>query len=92
MPTYTLKDRPDKDTIQLQSIGHVVGEPARNIKAGDTLMWNFGHTENVLSIVRETNSFVIILTEYRSGLGVLNKGERKLKKDRLVCILKNKPQ
>lgn len=83
---YATKQRPDKDTITLQSIGHVVGEPAINVKQGDILMWNFGHTENVLSIVGETKSFITILSESNSGY----KGERRLKKDRLVCILKNK--
>ena len=39
---YTLVKHPQKNTRQLQGIGNVVGEEAKNIKVGDVLMWNFG--------------------------------------------------
>jgi hypothetical protein len=81
---YTLKKYPGSDTISLQGVGHVIGRPAVEVKAGDTLMWNFGEKETVLSVLSETVHFVTIqIQSSRSGYV----GTRKLKKDRLVCIL-----
>lgn len=80
---YTLKKYPGSDTISLQGVGHVIGRPAVEVKAGDILMWNFGEKESVLSVLSETAHFVTIQMQSRSGYV----GTRKLKKDRLVCIL-----
>jgi hypothetical protein len=41
---YTKLKTETKNSIRLQSIGLVQGEPAENIKVGDVLMWNFGKT------------------------------------------------
>ena len=80
---YELSRHATSQTIQLQSIGHVIGEPAKNIKKGDFLMWNFGSQSEVLEIIKETKSFVTI--KVKSGDYI---GERKFGKERLVCILK----
>ncbi|WP_114752278.1 hypothetical protein [Pleomorphovibrio marinus] len=81
---YQVSNTAQANTIQLQSVGHVIGEPSINVKPGNVLMWNFGETEKVIEITGETPSFIKILIESKSGF----RGERKLKKSRLVCILK----
>lgn len=73
-----------KNAMRLQSIGLVQGTPAKEIKQGDYLMWNFGHTTKVNRIVSQTpKTLVIEETDTQSGKIY----ERKMTKDRLVCIL-----
>lgn len=72
------------NTIQLQSIGHVLGTPAGEIKKGDTLMWNFGTTSVVSEILKQTEKTIVIAESYDGKIY-----ERKLSKKRLVCILQN---
>jgi hypothetical protein len=79
---YAVKKHKDVDTLQLQSIGHVVGQPAENIKVGDNLMWNFGGIETVLSIDKSTEKMISITVLYEG-----KEYKRGLKKSRLVCIL-----
>lgn len=70
-------------TIQLQSIGRRNATEAKNIKVGDTLIWNFGYTTKVLEIVKETACTIVIrtLNEFNG-----NTYERRLGKERLVAI------
>ncbi len=42
------------ENIQLQSIGRVPAVPLSDVQPGDTLMWNFGHTTEVVSVTRVT--------------------------------------
>lgn len=81
---YQLSRVATSQTLQLQSIGHVVGEPAENIKLNDSLMWNFGEIETVVEVLQPTKAFVSV--KVKSKCGTI--GTRKLKKSRLVCILK----
>lgn len=80
---YATRTAAASDTLQLQSIGHVIGTPAANVTAGAFLMWNFGSTEEVLEIVKTTAASIVIKVKGKSG----NVGERRLMKARLVCIL-----
>ena len=74
---YESKKYPDATTVTLQSVGHVVGEPAENVKKGDFLMWNFGAKEEVVEILNETKCFVTIrIKSCRSTF----EGSRTLKK------------
>lgn len=82
---YQTRPAAASDTLQLQSVGHVVGQPAENIKAGAFLMWNFGAVEEVLEVVKSTSASIVIRIKSRSGYV----GERRLMKKRLVCILSN---
>lgn len=77
---YQVSPVATKETLQLQSVGHVIGEPAINVKTGDFLLWNFGISEQVIGMGKETKHFVT---------AIFKGGQRKLKKDRLVCILKD---
>lgn len=70
--------------MRLIEIGLVLGTPASEVKAGDLLMWNYGHTSQVNSIVKETTkTLTISVTETKSQKVF----ERKLYKNRLVCLL-----
>lgn len=82
---YQLSRVATGQTLQLQSIGHVIGQPAENIKLNDSLMWNFGEIETVIEVLEPTKAFVVIKCRSKSGY----EGVRKLKKSRLVCILKD---
>lgn len=70
-------------TIQLQSIGKRKATEAKNIKVGDTLIWNFGHTEKVTSISysksRKTMFLEIMCESGWTGI-------RRISTERLVAI------
>lgn len=80
---YTSVSKDSKNSMTLQSIGHVLGTPANEIKIGDNLMWNFGSVEVVSDILKETDKMIVVSILYNG-----NFYERKLLKKRLVCILK----
>ena len=82
---YTLVNETATNAMRLQSIGNVLGTPAREIKKGDILMWNFGSKGEVLEIVNETPK-TITIKEKQVGASYVH--ERKMTKSRLVCILK----
>ena len=80
---YTLVNATAENTMRLLSIGNVLGSPAKEIKKGDKLMWNFGAVELVNDILKETAKMIVVSISYKGNLY-----ERKLAKNRLVCILK----
>ena len=69
-------------TIHLQGIGKREASFASEIKAGDTLIWNFGESERVLSINKETTSVIWILLQSITG----ETRTIKMLKSRLVAI------
>lgn len=83
---YQLVNEGTKNAMRLQSIGLVLGTHAAEIKEGDFLMWNFGSVYVINSILRETEKMIVISTSPKGSSKVY---EQKLKKDRLVCVLKN---
>lgn len=68
------------DTTYLQGLGHVKGTPASELKPGDLMVWNAGVTTELVSIDKETKSFIWITERYKG-----QNFERKLKKDRIVA-------
>lgn len=82
---YATRPAAASDTLQLQSIGHVIGRPASEITKGASLMWNFGSVEEVVEIVKTTAASIVIMIKSKGGYV----GERRLMKKRLVCILEN---
>jgi hypothetical protein len=82
---YQLSSHPTKETVSLQSVGHVIGEPAKNLKVGSVTMWNFGSTSTVIEIVSETAQFLNVKFKSDNSDYI---GMRRLKKDRLIVILK----
>lgn len=81
--TYQRFNYPQNNTLQLQSVGHVLGTPAGELKVGDSLMWNFGSTSTVEKIVKQTAKTIWISEKYEDGKSY----ERRLLKTRLVCRL-----
>jgi hypothetical protein len=69
--------------MRLQSIGIVKGTPAREIKIGDRLMWNFGETTIVKSVELSKTGKTLSIVEESNGKDY----SRKLGVERLVCIL-----
>ena len=45
-------------TIHLQFIGKLQAKPAKEIKLNDAIIYNYGETSKVLSIIRETNKSI----------------------------------
>lgn len=81
----TVRSYPTKNTVQLQSVGHVVGTVASELKIGDTMVWNWGGTSTIKKLLKETNCFLTFQTEAENMNGVLELYERRLKKTRLVA-------
>ena len=69
--------------IQLIGYGLCDAQPAKTIKPGDTLMWNYGVKSVVESIEKETPKQIVIKERYQSGKSYI----RRMGKERLVCIL-----
>lgn len=69
--------------IQLIGCGWVDAQPAKNLKPGDTLMWNYGVTSVVDSIEKETPKQIVIKERAKSGKIYT----RRIGKERLVCII-----
>lgn len=68
--------------IRLIGVDCKVAKPAAEIKVGDILLWNYGDTSEVLEIVRETRTQIVIRTRNNNhGL----RSERRLVKKRLVA-------
>lgn len=80
---YTTLRQPTSETVTLQSIGHVLGTPASELKTGDKMMWNFGTVTTVGKILKETAKSIVI--EDIAGDGKVY--ERMLRKNRLVVKL-----
>jgi len=68
--------------VWLQFHGWQKGKPAGEIKPGDILMWNYGHTSEVLSIVKETAKTITITNKCDSGYI----SDVRFNKTRLVAI------
>ncbi len=79
---YTRVNQSTPQSMRLQSVGWVQGQPAANIKKGDFLMWNFGSKSEV-SEVRQIGTKFVEIDVYHDG----KLYKRKLLKTRLVCIL-----
>lgn len=69
--------------IQLIGYGWVDAQPAKNVKQGDILMWNYGVTSVVESIEKEAPKQIVIKERYQSGKSYT----RRMGKERLVCII-----
>jgi hypothetical protein len=69
--------------MRLQGIGIVKGTPAKEIRIGDRLMWNFGGTTIVKSVELSKTGKTLSIVEEDRGKDY----SRKLGAERLVCIL-----
>lgn len=71
------------EKIKLQAIGEVPAIKAEEIKVGDTLVWNFGHSYDVVSIQEASPKFLYI-EERDQKTGKVY--QRRIKKNRLVGV------
>jgi hypothetical protein len=69
--------------IHLIGYGMVNAKPAKEVKKGDTLVWNYGVTSIVDSILRETPTQIVIEERYESGKTYT----RRMGKERLVGVM-----
>ena len=72
--------------IHLQGMGMVDAIPAKDIKLGDVLVWNYGQTSFVRQILKETKTQIVIQTLCGDG----NLYKRRLSKNSLVGIQTSK--
>ena len=83
VPTKKQKRFIMTNTIKLQGLKEMPAQPAKNIKVGDFLIWNFGHEVEVIELIKETAKTIVIKTkDVLTG----NIHERRLFKIRLVAI------
>ena len=71
-------------TITLQGLGTFKAQFASEIKANDTLAWNYGETSLVLEVIKENEKSIWIKEQAKSGKTY----ERRFLKTRPVAILK----
>lgn len=48
-------------SIHLQGIGQFTAKPASDLKIGDTTVWNYGHTAEVISVRAQGKSIYVAL-------------------------------
>lgn len=79
--------------IQLQSIGRKNAIPAKELKVGDVLIWNFGGREKVVSITpSKTGKSLTVGIKYKSFLDKKEKlSKRRLNSNTLVATEKLNP-
>jgi hypothetical protein len=74
-------------TIHLQGIGRVPAITAELLKAGDVIVYNYGHTAKVLSTRPVSARYIEAYVESQISTGGSGKVYVvKLKKDRLVAV------
>lgn len=61
----------------------VNAKPAKEVKKGDTLVWNYGITSVVEAVVKETPKQIVISERYDSGKSYT----RRMVKERLVGVM-----
>lgn len=86
--TYYAVSPQHPNAMLLQSVGWVQGTPAKELKEGSYIMWNFGSIYIVNKIDKITEHFLHIKTSSIDGKNPVY--SQRLKKDRLICLLKSK--
>jgi len=79
---YQITQTAEANTVQLQSIGHVVGTPAGELKVGDYMMYNFGSISVVTEIVKETPKSIWVREK---SIKSHYEGVRQMLKSRIVA-------
>ena len=77
-----------QNTIQLQYVGKVNAKPVQDFKIGEKMMWNYGFTSEIISIVKETPKQIILEMNSVSPEGKKSEGthRRRMQKTRLAAI------
>ena len=53
--------------VRIQSIGMCEGTPAKELKVGDKLLWNFGYISEVIEITKTTNESIFTILKCEDG-------------------------
>lgn len=78
-------------TIKLQGIsGQQTGTPAKYLKVGDIIIWNYGYKSEVVELIQSKTGKTItfMLKSFESG----NINSRKIGAERLVVVEKKKEE
>ena len=52
-------------TIHLQGIGEKPAIPAKELKIGDVTIWNYGFTETIIGILKQTTNSIVFQIKRR---------------------------
>lgn len=81
--------RDGRKWVHLQSVGKVEAKPAQEFEVGEYMMWNFGNVSKIISILKETKSFItfeVLCPDCWGDWAEAKTYERKTKKEKLVAI------
>jgi hypothetical protein len=74
-------------TTWLQGVGAVFGKPAGELRPGDVVAWNFGHTSHVSAVIKETAATITV--EFAADEHYAQTHQRTFKKGRVVAVQMN---
>ena len=69
-------------TIHLQGIGEKPAILAKELKIGDVTIWNYGFTETIIGILKQTPKSIVFQIKSNNTDYI---GQRRLSKNRLVA-------
>ena len=72
-------------TIHLQGIGEKPAIPAKELKIGDVTIWNYGFTETIIGILKQTTKSIVFQIK-SNNTGYI--GQRRIYKNTLVAKMK----
>lgn len=74
-------------SLWLQGIGDTCGVYAKELVKGDMTIWNFGHTNEVVSVTpSKSGKTVTVVLRYKDVRDEWQESPRKLKADRVVGV------
>lgn len=79
---YSNREIKGQICVWLQNYGFAPAKKAAEFKVGEKMLWNFGSKSEVVEIVSESKSFIIMRSLCSDG----NIYESRIKKDRFVAI------
>ena len=89
MKTNTTLTEIKANTTWIQGLGACAGKAASELVIGDILGWNGGNTSTVTAILKQTPTTVTIEEEWMGYDGQAKRGERTMKKSRIVATVEN---
>lgn len=74
--------------VYLTGYGECDAKPAKEVKVGDIIVWNYGHLSKVEGIEKETSTQIVFqLSSGESLDNLYYKSSRRCGKDRLLGIM-----
>ena len=72
-------------TIHLQGIGEKPAIPAKELEIGDVTIWNYGFTETIIGILKQTTNSIVFQIKSNNTDYI---GQRMIYKNTLVAKMK----